>query len=195
MLILSTGICYYYEEYVIYITLSLWQVFIGFRRIQRWSWISEIEEDKWIISVPDIENLENGTQWREKTCKKRRIPVSLKLLKLLKPIRKFDSSLVFPSPVFLKKTGEEKMRDNIKTAWNTAIRRSGLQNKNLTPYCLRRTRLSIWDQIDSDCSRYCGGHVPSDVHGLHYIKYTNSRIFKLVNLEIKPQLKLLQAAG
>jgi integrase len=87
------------------------------------------------------------------------------------------------------------MRDNIKTAWNTAIKRAGLQNMNLTPYCLRRTRLSIWDQIDSDCSRYCGGHVPSDVHSLHYVKYTNSRIFKLVNIEIKQPLKLLQAFG
>lgn len=158
----------------------------------RWSWVSEIETNRWIITVPDIEETGNGNFWKEKTGNKHRIPVSAKLMETLKSLRKTGSSLVFPSPVFLVQ-GEERMRNNIKTAWTTALRRADLLNQGYTVYCLRRTRLSIWDAIDTDCSRYCGGHSPRGVHERHYIKYNNSRLFKLVGLELAQKLKLLKA--
>ena len=96
-----------------------------------------------------------------------------------------NNSLVFPSPV----TGEEIT--TIKTALNNSLTRSGLTSKGISPYAFRRTRLTIWDNIDSNASKYASGHKFKEVHGKNYVKIPHKRLFKLVGLDYQPNLQLL----
>jgi integrase len=146
----------------------------------RWEWIAEAAFDRWLIAPPPS---------LEKTGAERRIPVSRRLLEALKPLRK-ESGLIFPSPV----GGGE--RQSIRTAFHTARKRGKLPEK-ITPYSLRRTRITIWDEIDGDACRYVVGHAPSDVHGKHYRRFTPERLFKLVGLELnqREMFKVLQAGS
>lgn len=133
----------------------------------RWNWIEEITEHAWMITVPAK---------LEKTGSERKIPVSPKLLEVLKSMSR-HSELVFPSPV----TGE--IRISIQRAFTGIIRRAGLNGKEITPYALRRTRITIWDEIDGDACRYVVGHTAKDVHAKHYRRFTSERLFKLVGIE------------
>lgn len=133
----------------------------------RWDWIEEITESAWMITVPAK---------LEKTGSERKIPVSPKLQEVLKSSPR-HSELVFPSPV----TGEPRV--GIQRAFQGILRRAGLQNRGITPYALRRTRITIWDEIDGDACRYVVGHTAKDVHAKHYRRFTSERLFKLVGVE------------
>lgn len=64
----------------------------------------------------------------------------------------------------------------------TAVKKSGI-NPNIRMKSLRKTRLTIWDGIDSGAARVAGGHVPIDVHEESYARVNDARLFRLVNIE------------
>lgn len=136
----------------------------------RWSWVEQVTPDLWLIRVP-AEN--------EKTSRGREIPISPSLLAHLKAVPRTNDvdALVFPNHY-----GKE--RHDIRVAFGGAVERAGLQNHGFTPYCLRRTRVSIWDSIDPAAARIASGHSPLDVHELHYVRIGRARLFRLVGLEL-----------
>jgi len=81
--------------------------------------------------------------------------------------------------------------DDILLAWDA----KGFTGTGVTPYALRRTRLSAWDAIDENASRYVSGHVSKkDSHNSHYIRFPLNRLFKLVGLEYnKADLRLVKS--
>jgi integrase len=149
--------------------------------LMQWDWIKEKREDAFLIEIP---------QHLEKTGAIRTIPVSPKLLEVFNKLPRI-SKYVFPSPV----TGEA--RKGIQRAFDGILKRSGLNNTEITPYALRRTRITIWDAVDSDCCRYVVGHTPKDVHGRNYREFTSERLFKLVGIEFgkKDLFKLISNVG
>lgn len=72
----------------------------------------------------------------------------------------------------------------------------GFTGTGVTPYALRRTRLSAWDAIDENASRYVSGHtLKKDSHNTHYIRFPLHRLFKLVGLEYnRADLRLVKSA-
>jgi hypothetical protein len=83
--------------------------------------------------------------------------------------------------------------EKVNLAWHL----KGFKGEKYTPYALRRTRLSVWDGIDENASRYAGGHrlLRKDAHNDHYIRFPLSRLFRLVGLEYKkPDLRLVKVA-
>ncbi len=145
----------------------------------RWHWIQQKTENCWIILVPSSELLTSKKNFREKTGNGHMVPLSPRALEVLQGIgiKEDSTALVFPSPV----TGLP--RRDIRTSLETAINKAGLQDKEITPYALRRTRLTIGDEIDSNAARYAGGHVARDVHERNYVKMSLRRLFKLVKLD------------
>jgi len=145
----------------------------------RWEWIKEIAPGFWTIEPPPD---------MEKTGARRTIPVSACLRDALQPLQK-DTGLVFPSCV------TEKERHGIAKAFRIACERAGLQG--LHPYCLRRTRISIWDARDSEACRFAVGHAARDVHAKHYLRITHERLFQLVGMEYNPalQFRLISKVG
>lgn len=143
----------------------------------RWSWIIQKAEGMWIIKIPaDI----------DKTDYEHELPVSLKLLAMFKEMGiRSDDTLVFPSPV------TSGVRTTIKTAFKNALIMAKLRGKGITPYALRRTRTTIWDEIDSNASRYAVGHVPKEVHQKNYVKISIQRLFRLVSLDYKVKLRAI----
>jgi integrase len=131
----------------------------------RWEWITEADIDKWLIEIP---------QDQEKTGAERKIPVSKSLLEILRPMRK-ESGLVFPSPV----TGKERL--TITRSFSAARKKTNLK-KEITPMALRRTRITIWSNVDSEACRHIVGHKPRDCHFKHYLRFTKDRLFKIVGL-------------
>ncbi len=143
----------------------------------RWNWLIKKSEDRWLINIPAV---------IDKTDYEHDAPVSLKLLTMLKEMGiQFDDSLVFPSPV----TGEVRM--GIYSAFTSSLITSKLRGRGITPYALRRTRTTIWDAIDSNASRYAVGHVSKEVHQKNYVKIPPERLFRLVGLDYKPELKII----
>jgi integrase len=146
----------------------------------RWSWIEEISEDRWLIRVPAES---------EKTGRGREIPVSQRLIDHLKTLQKsVPDALVFPNCF-----GEH--RRTIKTAFAGAVDRAGLGDRGLTPYCLRRTRISIWDSIDPAAARVASGHSRLDVHEAHYVRIGRARLFRLVGLPLETREEFKIAAA
>lgn len=139
----------------------------------RYDWIEKITEEFWMIKIPSEV---------EKTETERLIPVAPILRDSLK--LKWMSGLVFPSSV----TGD--VIKGIHKAFSGAVKRSGLSGKGYTPYVLRRTRLTIWDEIDSDAAKCSGGHTLKGTHYKNYVRFTKQRLFKLVGLEFHPVLKV-----
>jgi len=204
----------------------------GMRPIEVFSmrrkWWKKYAADRWIIEIP------NSRDFKEKTGKKRRVPVSLHLLEAMLPLlRKMKlNDLFFPSPATggIRTNGwpafsnaVEKVKDMasdasefeafpefhewaLEESWNEVAISLAWEVRNfdgegVTPYALRRTRLSIWDAIDEGASRYAGGHVGEhynsrDTHRKHYIRYPLSRLFRLVGLEYYqvPDLHVLKTA-
>ncbi len=191
----------------------------------RRSWFIEMSQERWIIEFPP--------EFAEKTDKeRRRVPVSLRLLKEMLPILSnlTPDSLVFPSPrkgknrtrhwsafntavkrvrLMAKKASEfsdfsdfnawavknKWKEEDVFTAWNV---RNFTGNK-VTPYALRRTRISVWDAIDENASRYASGHSmkskQEDSHNKNYVRFPLDRLFRLVGLEYtKPSLRLVKSA-
>ena len=153
----------------------------------RWSWIEKISNDRWIIHIPPED---------EKIHAVKRIPVSARLLKDLKRLKasikpeitsrrgrrvRADITLVYPSSV------SGGILQTIHTAFRGAVRRAGLEGRGLTPYALRRTRLSIWDDIDSPAAKYASGHAVEGSHHNNYVRFPNRRLFRLVGLEMQPK--------
>jgi integrase len=135
----------------------------------RWNWLTQKDERRYIITIPSA---------IDKTGREHDVPVSAQLLKQLNSIgMKHSDSLVFPS---IRK--ENRPRRNIHEAFANALGRCGLAEKGITPYALRRTRITIWDAIDTNASRYAAGHVPKEVHLRHYVKIPQERLFRLVGL-------------
>lgn len=123
----------------------------------------------------------------EKTGAEREVPVSPTLLEALQPVLSTldEEGLVCPSPV----TG--KPRTNMLRGWNATVRRAGLSGRRYTPYVLRRTRLTIWDEIDPVAAKYAGGHVLEEAHYKHYVRMTDRRLFRLVGVDVQPSLRLV----
>ncbi len=147
----------------------------------QWKWLQEKSTDRWIINIPS---------YVDKTKHEHDVPVSLKLLSMFKERGiKNDNSLIFPAP---RKGG---VRSDIESAFTNALIRCGLNNKGISPYALRRTRITLWDAIDSNSCRYACGHKPKDIHLRHYVKISHERLFKLVGLDFKPNLSLISAVA
>ena len=83
-------------------------------------------------------------------------------------------------------------QDDISVAWEVR----GFNGKVVTPYALRRTRISIWDAIDENASRYVSGHkLKKDCHNTHYVRFPLQRLFRLVGLDYnKADLRLIKSA-
>jgi integrase len=141
----------------------------GMRPSELWKmtdkWIKKITDDCWLIEVPHDQ---------EKTGTYKRIPLSSQaqaIIAIRLAIR--CNGLLFPSA----DSGEVKY---FRRPFCSAIERAGLKGKEYTLYCLRRTRATIWDAIDSDASRYALGHSPTDSHRRNYVRITDERLFRLV---------------
>jgi integrase len=130
-------------------------------------WIHDVDGNYMIIIPPDVEK----TSFQD-----RRIPVSKILEKRLIPAV----------------TGEKifKYYDYIK-AFKNAVSAAKLR-REITAYALRRTRSTIWDSLDTGAARVALGHVPIDPHEESYVEITNQRLFKLVGIELRTQLRLLK---
>jgi integrase len=135
----------------------------------RWNWVRRKDELRYMITVPS---------YADKTGYEHDIPVSAPLLELLKDIGiKSCNSLVFPSP-----RRKNSPRHAIHDAFVCALKVCGLQQRGITPYALRRTRITIWDAIDTNASRYAAGHIPREIHLRNYVRIPPERLFRLVGL-------------
>lgn len=145
----------------------------------RRNWLKEKCNNFWVITVP--RNI-------DKVGCERDIPVSRRLLKLFRAMKIFSldgNALIFPA-----QRNSAKVRVNIACAFKHALERCGLSNQNITPYALRRTRLTIWDAIDGGACRYAAGHAVREVHSKHYVRISHERLFKLVGLKYTPSFRL-----
>lgn len=137
----------------------------------RWNWIRRKDERRSTITVP---------AHADKAGYEHDIPVSAPLLELLAAMGmgvKACDSLVFPSP-----RRANRPRRGIHDAFACALEKCGLDNRGITPYALRRTRITIWDAIDTNASRYAAGHVPKEIHLRNYVRIPQERLFRLVGL-------------
>lgn len=150
----------------------------------RWHWIQKKTKNCWVLVVPAEEKLGSMQTFDEKTGNSHMVPLSTRAVKVLKSvgIREDSTALVFPSPVTLQP------RKDIRSAFKTALEKAGLANRDITPYALRRTRLTLWDEIDSNAARYAGGHVARDVHERNYVKVSLKRLFKLVGIDFDAEI-------
>ncbi len=150
----------------------------------RWHWIQRKTDNCWMLVIPAEEKLDSKQIFDEKTGNSHKVPLSLRAIEVLKEvgIREDCTALIFPSPVTLQP------RKDIRTAFKTALKKSDLENTDITPYALRRTRLTIWDEIDSNGARYAGGHVARDVHERNYVKVSSKRLFKLVGIDYDAEM-------
>jgi integrase len=135
----------------------------------RWNWLTQKDERRYTITVPPS---------ADKTGYEHDVPMSTRLLEQFKSmgIRTCDS-LIFPSPI-----RKNRPRHSIREAFISALYKCGLTKKGITPYALRRTRITIWDAIDTNASRYAAGHIPREIHLRHYVRVPPERLFKLVGL-------------
>jgi len=128
----------------------------------RWDWINQFSR---LIIIPAAIT---------KTGKGREVPISEILWELLKA-RPRVSDYVFPNP----DTG--RPYNNVQRAFKGAIRRAGLEGKGLTPYALRRTRLTAWNAIDAVAGMQAAGHsLNGSVHYKHYVSISDDRMQNLV---------------
>jgi len=135
----------------------------------RWNWIRCKDGRRYTITVPSH---------ADKAGYEHDIPVSPALLKLLREMgMKTCESLVFPSP-----RRRNRPRSGIHDAFASALDKCGLAKRGITPYALRRTRITIWDAIDTNASRYAAGHVPKEIHLRNYVRIPPERLFRLVGL-------------
>lgn len=145
------------------------------------NWIREVQPGFMMITVP---------KEMSKTKMARRIPVSDRLGgQLTKIWKRGQDGLLFPSPI----TGMKFSDSGIKKVFKAACERAGLDERQYTPYALRRTRTTIWDSIDEGAARFATGHTPQDSHRKHYVRMTDKRLFLLVgkNLEVQVSSKML----
>lgn len=148
----------------------------------KWYWLEKKGEGQWMINVPAEETIEGDVVFEEKTHTQREVPVSPKLLSIFEKMGiKENSSLVFPAP---RKGG---VRGDIESAFTNALINADLKGKGISPYALRRTRLTIWDRIDPTAGMYAAGHVSKDVHYRNYVDVTPDRLFKLVGIDYKTE--------
>jgi integrase len=135
----------------------------------RWNWMKKKDERRYTITIPPS---------ADKAGYEHDVPISARLLEQFKSIgiRTCDS-LIFPSPV-----RKNRPRHSIHEAFINALYRCGLAEKGITPYALRRTRITIWDAIDTNASRYAAGHIPREIHLRHYVRMPPERLFRLVGL-------------
>ena len=148
----------------------------------RWHWLERLEEDFWVINVPSVDTVDGEIVFKEKTGKAHTVPVSPRLLRMFKLIGMQNTTdLIFPGP---KNRGP---RSDIESAFTNALKRSGLHGKGISPYCLRRTRATIWDRVDPVACMHALGHVSKEVHYRHYVEVPLDRLFTLVGLEYRHQ--------
>jgi integrase len=127
----------------------------------RWEWVNQFERS--ILIPAEV----------AKTGKARKVPMSAKLFQALSK-RPGTNELVFPNP----KTG--KPYRSVRKAFRGALKRSGLEGKGLTVYSIRRTRLSIWNQVDAIAAMQASGHsLNGSIHYKHYVN-VDDRVFGLV---------------
>jgi integrase len=141
----------------------------------RWNWLREKAPDRWVITVP---------QCIDKTGNEHDVPVSARLLALFKSMGMgagAGGGVVFPA-----QRSVSGVREKMDTAFTSALARSGLAGRGISPYALRRTRITIWDAVDSNACRYAVGHVPREVHLRHYVRISQERLFGLVGLDFTP---------
>jgi integrase len=112
----------------------------------------------------------------EKTRDGRMVPISNNLLWLFGEMISKPGELVFPSVV----TGGK--RQTIAKAFHGAVVRAGLDGRGITPYALRRTRLTIWDSIDGRACMAAGDHSQERTHYDHYVNIGAARLLRLVGV-------------
>jgi hypothetical protein len=125
----------------------------------------------------------------EKTKRGRDIPVSAAWLQSLKAIPRTAQDAI----IYLTREGQP--RKSIREAFDTAVENAKLTGLNLTPYCLRRTRISAWDQVDAAAGRLIAGHSPIDIHEKHYVNIGRQRLFRLVGIEFDTRMEYRIAAA
>jgi integrase len=141
----------------------------------KWGWLREKAADRWVINIPKSV---------DKTGNEHDVPVSMRLLEAFRGLglgRMGREERVFPA---LRRVSG--VRGNIDTAFHSALGRCGLWGLGISPYALRRTRITIWDAVDSNACRYAVGHVARDVHLRHYVRISPERLFGLVGLDFRP---------
>ena len=72
-----------------------------------------------------------------------------------------------------------KPRKSIKRAFDNAVERAGLP-EDVTPYALRRTRLTILDSKDPAAAMQAGDHTQAKTHYDHYVNISDDRLKRLV---------------
>lgn len=133
-------------------------------------WIQQIGES-YLITVPAN---------KEKTgFSDRRIPIS----KILE--KRLIKNLPATGKLF-------KSWDYFK-AFRQAAKSADLPSE-ITAYSLRRTRATIWDEIDSSAARVALGHAPLDPHEESYVVITNQRLFRLARIDLTKQFRLIKIA-
>lgn len=135
--------------------------------------IKKLLPDCWLIEYPHDE---------EKTGTYKRIPLSDRAREIIAArMQQVSTRILFPS----QDGGEVKY---FRRPFMSALRRTNLRDKGYTVYCMRRTRATIWDAVDSDASRYALGHSPTDSHRRNYVRITDERLFKLVGKSLGDHL-------
>jgi len=146
----------------------------------RWDWLTEKASGRWLITVPA--NV-------DKTGNEHDVPVSEKLLALFRSMGLVDGKRGEAAPVFPAQRNEAAGRGNIETAFLHALDRCGLSGRGISPYALRRTRITVWDAVDSNACHYAVGHVAKEVHFKHYVRMSPERLFRLVGLDFRPDFR------
>lgn len=119
-----------------------------------WNWIDFINE---IIILP-AEHTKSNTQ--------RAIPMSNELIDILNGIEQKSLKLFALN------------KSNIINIFSKASQACGL---NYTTHCIRKTRATIWAEIDDKASKEAIGHTTDAMHYGKYAKITSQRLSKLIN--------------
>ncbi len=145
----------------------------------RHNWFVEIEPGFWLIRIPEEDEKTDNRQ--------REIPVSDILMNGIKEILiPGKDDLLFPST----STYLQRGNSGIRKTFDHAVERSKLDAYGYTVYCLRKTRITIWDMIDEAACRVAVGHTAKDSHRRSYSYVGYDRLFNLVGKSYKNRFRL-----
>ncbi|MFH0920710.1 MAG: hypothetical protein V1913_10140, partial [Fibrobacterota bacterium] len=72
--------------------------------------------------------------------------------------------------------------NSLQRVFEAAIKAAKLEGRGLTPYALRRTRLTRWNVIDPVAAMAAAGHEPnSNIHYKNYVNVGKDRLHALVS--------------
>ena len=141
----------------------------------RWKWIDMIEGD---IHLPGVFEGQPVTKSR----KSRHIPISDSCRDALMSIPQRSEFVV------LNSSGEPYVSSYwLDKIFSRGVNRAGLPD-NITPHVLRKTRATIWNEIDERAAMKALGHTDFETHRKSYAKTTIRRVKKLVFPQGIPQV-------